>query len=139
MLCTPTLVKCLLRFLLPLANMSNLTQMPKTCVLPQAARCEILHAGGYDSQYKNGEVAVASLSNSPLPCLPIVNAAVLGHPTATAERMQLPFPDCPLYLLRMRRMKKLLAGNMHIMTRSLRKVIKRMLKRKIRESLLLKP
>src|SRR6266508_3239764 len=104
--CTLTLVKRLLCFLLPLANMSNLTRMPKTCVLPQAVRCEILHAGGYNSQYKNGEAAVASLSNSPLTCLPIVNAAVLGHPMATAERMQLPFPDCPLYLLRMRRMKK---------------------------------
>jgi len=55
------MLKRLLRFLLPLANMSGLTRMPKTCVLPQAARCEILHAGGYDSQYKNGKAAVASL------------------------------------------------------------------------------
>src|SRR6266545_3077174 len=43
--------------------------------------------------------------------------------------------DYPLYLLRMGRMRKLLTGNVHIMTCLLRKVIKTTPKRKIRESL----
>jgi hypothetical protein len=63
-----------------------------------------------------------------------MNTTVLTHLTATAEGMQLLLPDCPLHLLRMRRMRKLLAGNVHIMMRSLRKLIKMTQRRKIRES-----
>jgi hypothetical protein len=56
-----------------------------------------------------------------------MKAAVLTH--------SLLLPACPPYLLRMRRMRKSLVGNAHIMTRSLRKLIVTPLKRKIHESL----